>query len=249
MAGRRTWRTRATVLSRTKLSEQDLILTLLSEDGCEVRAVAKGARKPSGKLAGRVELFCEIDVLLARGRNLDIVSEASLLDARLFLRRDPEYLSAAETICEIARLTCFADTPDSYLYPILTRALAALGGAGDAAHVMLVVSAYAFKVLAHAGWYPELSGCVMCGDEQTELFSPESGGVLCTSCGQEIEGAFSVSDNEIQWLQGLIKLTFDDLLRAEIDEALAYRLAVLVHRWSAVHLEARLRAFEFLLGL
>lgn len=249
MAGKRTWRTRATVLSRTKLAEQDLILTLLAEDGCEVRAVAKGARKPSGRLAGRVELFCEIDVLLARGRNLDIVSEASLMDARLFLRRDPEYLSAAETICEVARLTCFADTPDPFLHPILVRALAAIEEACNAAHVLLVVAAYAFKVLAHEGWYPELSGCVMCGDEQTELFSPESGGVLCTSCGQEIEGAFSVSANEIQWLQGLINLTFDDLIEAEIDEPLARRLAMLVHRWSSVHLDARLRAFEFLLGL
>lgn len=249
MAGRRTWRTRATVLSRTKLGEQDLILTMLSEDGCEVRAVAKGARKPSSRLAGRVELFCEVDTLLAHGRNLDIVSEASLLDARLYLRRDSEYLSAAETICEVARLTCFADTPDPFLHPILVRALSAIGEAQDAAHIMLVVAAYAFKVLAHEGWYPELSGCVMCGDEQVELFSPESGGVLCTSCGQEIEGAYHVSDNDIRWLQGLINLTFDELGKAEIDDASARMLATLVHRWSAVHLDARLRAFEFLLGL
>ena len=76
MPGRRTYRTRAIVLDRTKLAEQDLILALLREDGCEGRVVAKGARKPGGRLAARVELFCETDFLLAAGRSLDVVSEA-----------------------------------------------------------------------------------------------------------------------------------------------------------------------------
>ena len=65
MAGRRTYRTRAIVLDRTKLGETDLILTLLAEDGSQRRAVAKGARKPGGRLAARVELFSECDLLLA----------------------------------------------------------------------------------------------------------------------------------------------------------------------------------------
>ena len=46
------------MLGHTKLAEQDLILTLLSETGEQLRAVAKGARKPGGRLAARVELFC-----------------------------------------------------------------------------------------------------------------------------------------------------------------------------------------------
>lgn len=249
MAGRRTWRTRATVLSRTKLGEQDLILTMLAADGREVRAVAKGARKPSGRLAGRVELFCEADLLLAHGRNLDVVSEATLVDARLPLRLEPELLGAAEAACEVARLTCFADAPDPFLHPLLARALAAMCEAVDPAHALLALAAYALKVLAHGGWRPELDGCVACGDEAVALFSPEAGGVLCDSCGREVEGAVRVGEGEVAWLRALIGLTFDELMAAEVDDASATRVAMLVHRWAAVHLDARLRAFEFVLGL
>ena len=78
MAGSRTYRCRAIVLDKTKLGESDLILTLLADDGRQVRAVAKGARKPGSKLAARCELCCEVDLLLAHGRNLDIVSQAAL---------------------------------------------------------------------------------------------------------------------------------------------------------------------------
>ncbi|MBQ9005380.1 MAG: recombination protein O N-terminal domain-containing protein, partial [Atopobiaceae bacterium] len=73
MPARKTYRTKAIILDRTPLAEQDLILTLLAESGEEVRAVAKGARKPGGRLAARSELFCETDFLLSRGRTLDMV--------------------------------------------------------------------------------------------------------------------------------------------------------------------------------
>lgn len=86
MAGSRTYRTKVVVLDKTKLKETDLILTMLDERGRQVRAVAKGARKPGGRLAARWELFCTVDMLLAHGRSLDVVSQAELMEAPLALR-------------------------------------------------------------------------------------------------------------------------------------------------------------------
>ena len=83
MAGSRTYRCRAIVLDKTKLGESDLILTLLADSGAQVRAVAKGARKPGSRLAARCELACSVDLLLARGRSLDVVSQAELMAAPL----------------------------------------------------------------------------------------------------------------------------------------------------------------------
>lgn len=42
-----TYRCNALVLKKTKLGESDLILTCLKDDGSQLRAVAKGARKPT----------------------------------------------------------------------------------------------------------------------------------------------------------------------------------------------------------
>ena len=140
MAGRRTYRTRAIVLDRTKLGEQDLILTLLAADGRQLRAVAKGARRPGGRLAARVELFCETDFLLAVGRSLDVVSEAALVQAHARLRGDYDRVAAASAVAELARLTCFEDAPDGFLYPICARALAACEEAPDRARLDLVAA-------------------------------------------------------------------------------------------------------------
>lgn len=248
MAGRRTYRTRAIVLDRTKLAEQDLILTLLAADGSQVRAVAKGARKPGGRLAARVELFCETDFLLAAGRSLDVVSEAQTVEPHVALRGDYERVAAASAVAEVARLTCYEDAPDGFLHPICSRALRACEEAADRAHLDLVVAAYAMKLLAHGGWRPELAGCCACGDQDVSYFSAAAGGVLCASCAREVAGARELSRGQVAWLQALLSLTFDELLAAQIDAETALVLLGVAHVWAATHLDARLRAMEFYLG-
>ncbi len=248
MAGRRTYRTRAIVLDRTKLAEQDLILTLLAADGSQARAVAKGARKPGGRLAARAELFCETDFLLAVGRSLDVASEAQTVDPHARLRGDYERVAAASAVAEVARLTCFEDAPDPFLYPICSRALRACEEAADRSHLDLVVGAYVWKVLAHGGWRPELAGCCACGDADVAYFSAAAGGVLCASCAREVAGAQEVGAGQLAWLRALLASTFDGLLAAQVDDETALFLLGAAHVWAATHLDARLRAMEFYLG-
>lgn len=249
MAGRRTYRTRAIVLDRTKLGEQDLILSLLTEDGSAVRAVAKGGRKPGGRLAARVELFSQTDFLIAAGRSLDVISEASLANPHARLRGEYERVAAASAVAEVARLTCFEDAPDRLLFPICARALEACEQAQDQPHLDLVVSAYVMKVLAHGGWRPELDGCCACGDEAMTFFSSAAGGALCSSCAREVAGAQPVGAGQLAWLRALIACTFDELLDSEIEAETAVFLLGTAHSWAATHLDARLRAMEFLAGV
>ena len=247
--GRPSRRVKAIVLGRTKLAEQDLILTMLAADGSQVRVVAKGARKPGGRLASRTELFCEVDVLYSIGRSLGIVSEASLIDAHAHLRGDMERVSAASALLEVARLTCYEDVEDAFLYPILSRALRACEEAPDQPHLDLVVAAYALKVLSHGGWRPELGSCIACGDQDVAVFSVRMGGVLCASCAKDVPDAREVGANEILWLRALIGLTFDELREVPVDAETATWLLALAHAWCAEHLDTRLRAFEFVLGI
>ena len=72
------YRAQGLVLCRTKLGEADLIVTLLCDVGRQVRAVAKGARKPGSRLAGVVGAGNEVSLLLHEGRSLDVITEGRL---------------------------------------------------------------------------------------------------------------------------------------------------------------------------
>ena len=247
MAGSRTYRCRAIVLGKTKLKETDLILTLVAESGRQVRAVARGARKPGSRLAARCDLCCEVDLLLAHGRSLDVVSQADLLAAPLGAQPSYELLSAASAVAEVARLCCYEDAEDPFVFPITNAVLAAMGAANQS-HQDLLVAAYVFKLLSHIGYRPDYSSCVSCGDEDVSYFSAQAGGLLCASCASGIPGAEAVDANIVRWLRSLIGMRFAELASVPIDADTAAFLLALSHVWAAVHLDARLRAMEFLLG-
>lgn len=257
MARARTYPLSAVVLARTKMGEADLALTLLGDDGQQHRAVAKGARKPQGKLAGKVQLFSETRFLMARGRTLDVVAEATLANPHVAVTLSPDGVEAASAVCEVARLTSFEDASDPYLYALLRRTLDAVAQAlaaddpGDSLgpHGRLVVAAYTFKVMAHQGWRPATDACVECADPAPTWFSAMAGGALCESCARSVPGAAFSGSTGAAWVGSLLSLTFDELLAAPVDSATADWLLEQAHLWAATQLDARLRAFEFLLGL
>src|SRR5450756_700314 len=79
---------RALVLRKTKLGEADLILTLLADDGRQVRAVAKGARKTKSRIGARAEPFTVLDLLLHEGRTLEVIGEAEIVASNDRIRQD-----------------------------------------------------------------------------------------------------------------------------------------------------------------
>src|SRR5438094_731485 len=65
-----TYRAEAIVLKGMDLGEADRIITLYTRSFGKVRAVAKGARRPTGRLAGHVEPLAHSVFQLAKGRAL-----------------------------------------------------------------------------------------------------------------------------------------------------------------------------------
>lgn len=249
MAGARTYRTHAIVLDKTKLKETDLILTLLARDGREIRAVAKGARKPGSRLSARCELFCTVDLLLARGGTLDVVSQADLIEAPLGSSPTYESMQRASVIAEVASLCCFEDAADPFVFGISSKALQVIGGIqDDCPHMDLIVAAYVFKLLSHVGYRPDYAACVACGDPSLSYFSASAGGLLCASCAPSVAGAQAVDADAVNWLRALIPLTFEQLVQCPVSMSTSNLLLALSHLWAATHLDARLRAMEFLLG-
>ena len=150
-----TYSLRALVLRRTKLGESDLILTLLSEDGSQKRAVAKGARRPKSSFAARTEPFCVIDALCATGRSLDILKEARLVAAHDVLRCNLEASAAAAPVAELLARMSQRDLANPRLFQSAMRVLDAMDGADDN-HCAALSAAELLKILAFSGLRPSL---------------------------------------------------------------------------------------------
>ena len=74
------YRAEAVVIRTHKLGEADRIITLLTRSQGLVRAVAKGVRRTSSRWGSRLEPFTHVDLQLAEGRNLDVVTQAETIE-------------------------------------------------------------------------------------------------------------------------------------------------------------------------
>ena len=76
----RAYKTRGVVLRGRQLGEADRIRDALHAERGKLDAVAKGVRRPRSHFAGRLEFLNECDFLMHRGRSLDVIVSAEIVE-------------------------------------------------------------------------------------------------------------------------------------------------------------------------
>ena len=173
------YRDEGVVLRTAKLGEADRIITLLTREHGKIRAVAKGVRRTKSRFGARLEPFMRVDLLIAEGRSLDVVSQAeSVASYGAAIAADYAAYEAANVIVEtIDKLVSTEHEQLPNQYRLLIGALNALA---KHAHASQTISeSYVMRALALAGWTPRLATCVVCGKPERRYFSIASGGVMC----------------------------------------------------------------------
>jgi DNA repair protein RecO (recombination protein O) len=101
MSTSRSLRVEAVVLRHTDWGEADRLLVLYTREAGKLRAIAKGARRLRSRKAGHLEPFTRVTLMLARGRDLWIVTQAQTVNAYLPLREDLLRTSYAIYVMEL----------------------------------------------------------------------------------------------------------------------------------------------------
>lgn len=249
----RLYRTEAVVLRRQDIGEADRLLTLYTPDAGKLRALAKGIRKPASRKAGHLELFIHSQLLVARGQNLDIITQAETIHPFRALREDLERITYAHYAVEL--LDRFASEGESNhaLFDLLVETLDRLCESEDLA---LTARFYEVRLLALEGYRPQFFYCLGC-DAQIEpvvnYFSAERGGILCPRCGEGLiaqpggaRQARPVSINVLKVLRYLQTRSYDECRRLRLQVTTHRDLEALMHHYLTYILERNLKSVEFL---
>jgi len=165
------------VLRGFPFGEADRVVVLLSPNHGKVRAVAKGVRKTKSRFGGRLEPFTHVDLVLYEGRNLDTITQVSVIEAYPVLRGDLDRVLAAGTMVEVVDAVTQEDESSIRAFLLLRQGLAALE-AGPR-HPDLV-AAFLLKAAEVVGVAPALEECAGCGRvDGLVKFSFSAGGALC----------------------------------------------------------------------
>lgn len=113
------YKTEGIIIKRTNLGEFDRLLTVYSKDFGKVSVRAKAIRKNQSKLRGHLELFLRSHLLVAPGRNLDIITGAETIEGFSQLHRRLDRLATAYYLSELIDKTVIGPEPDTRIWQLI----------------------------------------------------------------------------------------------------------------------------------
>lgn len=212
MTTRQTYTTNAINLKSYPLKESDKIVVMYSRDKGIIHAVAKGIKKPKSSLGARMEAFIANNLLLAKGRNLDVVSQAETLNSFGGTRKDLDkifysmYLTEVVNNFGVENDPCAADT-----YDTLYNALKSIAESPAKKDILLTVLKFQLKMMYISGFSPEFNTCLKCGCkvDSNAYFLINEGGIICEDCINDSRGKLIIHSKIREFLNYLTNAEFN----------------------------------------
>lgn len=229
MPGRaRVYSTEGVILRRRNIGEADSIFTVYAAREGKFDAVAKGVRKARSHMRGHLEPLTRTRMQLARGRSLDVFTQAETLTPYRAIREDLERGAAAMYCAELVDRFTIEHAENPGLYGLLLDTLDAIeAGAG-----LPVVRFFELGILTITGYEIQLDACAICHarlPEAEALLAPGAGGLVCIDCRVKAGQGRLISVRAIKVLRfarsgdlsRFAGLRIDDELARELQLALA----------------------------
>ncbi len=242
----RVTRSEVVVIRHRRFGDSDRIVTLLTPARGKLDAIAKGALRPRSRLAGHLEPLTHAEVLLAHGRNLDIITQAQTIEGFAAIRDDLDRLSLALYLLELADRFTVEHAEADGVYRLLLVALLRLArGDGE----QIVVRSFELGLLDATGFRPEWRDCAACGEPVSPdalAWSPLAGGVLCTACRAAHPEAGPIDVSVLKVLRFIQQEPYEEAARVRLSPDLASGLEWVMHELMRAMAERDLGSARFL---
>jgi DNA repair protein RecO (recombination protein O) len=219
----RVYKTEAVVLRRRNIGEADSIFTVYSDELGKFDAVARGVRKARSHMRGHLEPLTRTRLLLARGRSLDVFTQAETVTPYRALREDLELSASALYCAELVDRFAAEHVPHDGLYALLIEAFDAL----ESRAAPQLLRAFELQLLSMMGYELQLDACAICASrlpEEETLLSAVAGGFACVGCREEVAGGRILSVRAMKVLRYGRNVDLASFAAVRLDEGLATEL-------------------------
>lgn len=178
-----TYLTPAIPLSLHTLPRDTVLVNLYTWDKGKVAAVVRGGKKPTGKLVNYFNLIAELEVMIAPGRNFDIVAGVDRGEYYEHLQTDLEKRIITLSFFDVLNRVSAEHEPDGRLYEYLKTWLGYLNQTAIRPRPLFLALSI-WRLLALIGFKPNVETCLNCQVEfgRELFFSPAAQGIVCERC-------------------------------------------------------------------
>jgi DNA repair protein RecO (recombination protein O) len=243
-----TYTTEGIVLRTRPVGEADNIITLFTVSEGKIGVSARGARRGRSRLLAATQPFTHTRSMLWRGRGLDSLSQAEIIQSFRSLREDLPRLAHASYAVELLEALVPERDPNPELFGLLLATLTYLSQAdGDVKTLAKATNVFELRLLSILGYEPQLERCVVCGCEAgvSLRFSYALSGVVCPLCFERDLSAEPINRGTVAIMRQLLILPWERLSILQpgvhVDE-----LQRVMRNLVDLRVESRLKSLEFL---
>ena len=244
--------TPAIVLRRIEYGDDDLIVTLFTRDRGKQSVIAKFAKRSTRRFAGVLELFSEINAVVASGRRkgIPVLQEAALETPFAAIRADITRTAYASYWAEVLDAWMESGQPQTSLYELVRQVLADLDTGLVAAEQLNVL--FQMRFLSLAGLAPNLTQCARCRQPLEQIVSsrmgidPARGGLVCSRCAAGCRAGLSVSKGTVKQLRWIGARAFRTAARMRFSPQTLQEGQTFLENFVPYHLGRHPKSLTFL---
>jgi len=234
------YKTEAIVLRYRDLGEADRLITIYTPFRGKFTAIAKGVRRTKSRLAGHLEPLSYSSMMLAKGQNLDIITQGQTIESFLPLRQDLWRTTCALYAAELVERF----TPEhAEHYAVFRLLLDTLHRLTEEDKPDLALRYFEVQLLGLLGYRPELYRCIQCQSALQPVvnyFSAGAGGALCPQCAEPWAKRLSV--NALKVLRLLQWGSWEEVRRLHLRGDLSEEVEALLRDYIRYLLEREVNA-------
>lgn len=172
--------TQGLVLRVSDYNDHDALLTLLTSEYGRITVKARGLRRKNSPLTAPCQLLAYGEFVLFEYKGIYTVNEAHSVELFHGLRRDLVKLSLGTYFAQVAEVISQEDMPNPELLSLTLNCLFALSKLNE--QECKVKAVFELRCACLAGYFPELTGCHVCANEQPDRFDVSAGLLECGNC-------------------------------------------------------------------
>jgi DNA repair protein RecO (recombination protein O) len=186
--------------------------------------------------------------MMARGRELDLITQAEAIETYPHLRSDLLKLGHASYLVELLdRFTVEEGEGNLTLYNLLLNSLNRL--ASGSTRPSGIILYFELRLLELLGYRPELFRCVECGEEirpEDQFFSPHQGGVLCPQCSRSKHNVHRISLSALKLMRHFQRSSYENAVSPRVAVEIQNEVESIMQVYLTYLLERRLNAPGFI---
>ena len=238
--------TKALVLREARYKDADKILSLFTESDGRITAKARGTLRKGSKTAAASQQLVYGELTLFGNRGRWTVNEAVILEPFTGLTGDLAAFSLGCYFAECVENLSVEDQPDAAMLQLILNSLYALSRKlYSPEHIK---AAFELRLMALAGYEPDLSGCAVCGKGEMEapLLALENGRLCCRDCRSRLPGSLSqLCPDSLAAMRYILGAPPKQLFSFRLEGEALGRLSAAAERYLLSHTERYFSTLEY----